>query len=343
MNQRRKINLITTLLVGLGLPFYYKTRYYLMGELTLEHIFSVYLIPDIFFPLSLAAGMVYGYSYVEQKFLNRKGSSLTRLGIKMLLLAVLATGITIVYAWFFFSFVVPFPLGKEFYFDFVLMSLLIPLFVNGVGMILHYYQEWKSETRQRKSLEQENLKAQFEILKNQVNPHFLFNCFNALSVLIKESQSRADDFLKHLARVYRYVLEVKEKELIRVCEELEVMSSYVFLMKSRLGEKLKVKLNIPEHLQDHYIPPLTLQILMENALKHNKATAEQPLDIDISVNGENEISFSNNLNLIEDVQSTNIGLKNIIERYEYLSDSGIHVKKGNDRFLVNVPLIKLEE
>lgn len=342
MKNRKKINLIATLFVGLGMPVYYKVRYFLTGELTLNDIFSVYLIADIFFPLSLAAAMVYGYHFSERKFLNRSGNSTTRLLLKMLVLAILATAISIGYAKFFFTVIVPYPVGNEFYFDFILMSLLIPVFVNGVGMILHYYQEWKSETTHRESLEQENLKAQFEILKNQINPHFLFNCFNALSVLIKESQSRADDFLKHLAKVYRFVLEVKEKELIKVREELEVMNSYVHLMKSRLGEKLSVNLNIPDALQGYYIPPMTLQILMENALKHNKATKEQPLHIDIDVNSKNQICFKNNLNLMEDVQSTNIGLKNIVDRYEYLSDGGVDIEESHDTFSVSVPLIKLD-
>lgn len=344
MDNRKKINLITVLLVGLGMPVYYKTRYFLTGDLTLDDIFSVFLIADIFFPLSLAAAMVYGYQFMEKRFLksSSKASTLLIMVIKMLILVVLATCVTISYAWFFFTYIVPYPVGSEFYFDFVLMSLLVPLFVNGVGMTLHYYQQWKSESSQRQSLEEENIKAQFEILKNQVNPHFLFNCFNALSVLIKESQSRADEFLKHLARVYRFVLEVKEKELIKVREELEVMQSYVHLMKGRLGDKLTVTLNVPEAQQEYYIPPLTLQILMENALKHNKATKDEPLRIDIEMNDRNEISFKNNLNLVQDVQSTNIGLKNIIERYEYLSDSGIQIEKSAESFAVSVPLIKME-
>lgn len=340
MDNRKLINLIAMLLVGLGMPVYYKTRYYLAGELTLDQIFSVYLIADIFFPLSLAAAMVYGYQFMEKHFL--KSATVWMLTSKVLILVVLATGVSIGYSWFFFTYIVPYPLGSEFYFDFVLMSLLVPLFVNGVGMTLHYYQQWKSESSQRQNLEEENLKAQFEILKNQVNPHFLFNCFNALSVLIKESQSRADEFLKHLARVYRFVLEVKEKELIKVREELEVMQSYVHLMKGRLGEKLSVNLNIPDVEQEHYIPPLTLQILMENALKHNKATKDEPLQIDIDLNERNELSFRNNLNLVQDVQSTNIGLKNIIERYKYLSDAGVQVEKDTQSFTVNVPLIKIE-
>lgn len=341
MDNRKRINLIAMLLVGLGMPVYYKVRYFLAGELTLDQIFSVYLIADIFFPLSLAATMVYGYQFMEKRFL--KSSTMWMLTSKVMILIVLATGVSISYSWFFFTYIVPYPLGSEFYFDFVLMSLLVPLFVNGVGMTLHYYQQWKSESSQRQNLEEENLKAQFEILKNQVNPHFLFNCFNALSVLIKESQSRADEFLKHLAKVYRFVLEVKEKELIKVREELEVMQSYVHLMKGRLGDKLSVSLNIPDAQQELYIPPLTLQILMENALKHNKATKDEPLRIDIQMNERNEISFKNNLNLVQDVQSTNIGLKNIIERYEYLSDSGIQIEKDADSFAVNVPLISMEK
>ena len=342
MQNRKRINLIATFFVGLGLPIYYQGRYYLMGELSLDQIFSAFFFADIIFPLSLAAMMVYGYQYLEKNFLKAGSTRFNVLVLKILVLVVSATAVTLGYAWFFFKYILPFNIGSEFYFDFVLLSLLVPFFVNGVGMTMHYYEQWKTESTQRKSLEEENLKAQFEILKNQVNPHFLFNCFNALSVLIKENQHQADDFLRHLAKVYRFVLEVKEKELIKLNEELDVMQSYVHLMKSRLGDKLRVNLSIPDDMRELHIPPLTLQILMENALKHNKATADQPLQIDIGMNEKQEISFKNNLNLKQDVPSTNIGLKNITERYRYLSDSGVQVTKTAASFEVNVPLIAME-
>ena len=189
----------------------------------------------------------------------------------------------------------------------------------------------------------EAILSQFETLKNQVNPHFLFNCLNALASLVHDDPDMAEDFISKLTKVYRYVLEHKEKILVDLSEEVRFMRDYFFLQKTRFGPSLLLieELN-PESL-DRQVPPLTLQLLAENAIKHNIISREQPLTIEIRSESEDVLVVQNTLQIREaGVTSTGIGLKNLSDRYGLLSNRQPEFVSEEGKYVVRVPLLERE-
>jgi len=190
------------------------------------------------------------------------------------------------------------------------------------------------------NLKRESLSAQLNALRTQVNPHFLFNNLNTLSSLIPENPKHAVDFVQQLSKVYRHILEVKEEKSILLSKEMEVLEAYYFLLKTRFGNNIEVNIDIPCEKLDKKIVPLSLQILMENAIKHNIVSSSRPLKINIfTENGS--LVMDNNLQMKHQVsESTGIGLDNIRNRYKLLSEKEVKVTETGSNFTVSIPLIE---
>ncbi len=216
------------------------------------------------------------------------------------------------------------------------ISIIIWLFFTGKEFLFAYRQIAVNAEK----LHTENITSRFEALKSQVNPHFLFNSLNSLSDLVYEDADLAAKFIKQLSEVYRYVLDSREKDLVPLDEELKFLHSYLFLQKIRFGEKLQFEVNLPNSsaLQ---IPPVSLQILAENALKHNIVSQEDPLRISIFQEG-NYLIFRNNLQkkTVLKEESAGIGLANIEARFEILSHQKVQIEEAGGYFTVKLPLIK---
>lgn len=194
--------------------------------------------------------------------------------------------------------------------------------------------------RQLYGLQRENIKSQFEVLKNQVNPHFLFNSLNVLSSLIYIDKDAAAKFVRQLSKVYRYVLEYKDKETVSLQNELDFLESYIFLLKTRFDKNLVISTNIPPKFNQKRIVPMALQLLLENAIKHNVISKKKPLMIDISVDKNDYLVISNNLQRKSSVEmSSNIGIKSINKRYEYITDDKVIINKTEEDFTVKLPLV----
>lgn len=196
--------------------------------------------------------------------------------------------------------------------------------------------------QQNLQLENENILVQFETLRNQVSPHFLFNSLNALSSLIKTNQVKAVEFTTLFSKIFRNVLELKEKHLITIEDELQHVMAYLELQKMRFGDNLIVELKIDADVLHYYLPPFSLQMVIENAVKHNIISSGQPLTIVIS-NSDEYLIISNTLqqrSAVED--STKTGLKNIVSRYRYISSLVPVFEIRHNRFVVELPLIKEE-
>ncbi len=221
---------------------------------------------------------------------------------------------------------------------FVFGSIIL-LFVHFIRSGIYFYNQWHRYLVQSEKLKKETIKVQFESLKQQVNPHFLFNSLNALSSLIYKDQDLAAKFVEQLAKVYRYVLENKDKELVSLSTELNFIDSYLFLLKIRFRENLRVDIQVPAHLLNHQVAPLTMQLLMENAIKHNIVSRDEPLFINVFVEGE-YIFIKNNLQLRESrEESTGVGLKNIINRYKFITDKKVGVEVTALDFVAKLPLL----
>lgn len=191
------------------------------------------------------------------------------------------------------------------------------------------------------NLQKENLQSQFDVLKQQVNPHFLFNSLNVLTSLIKLEPDLAEKFSEQLSKVYRYVLENKDNELVELNTELNFLEAYIFLLNIRFVEKLNVKLNIPDENRSDKIIPLAMQLLIENAIKHNVMSKSNPLVIDIFVDDNNYLNVINNLQeRPSQIVSTGVGLKNILNRYQLLKLTAPAFEKTKNQFVAKIQLVK---
>lgn len=219
----------------------------------------------------------------------------------------------------------------------LIITFIISLFMHGRGFL----KSWKLAEIEAEKAKQESIRANYESLKNQVNPHFLFNSLNALTNLVYEDQDKAAKFIKQLSEVYRYVLDSRNKEVVSMDEELSFLDSYLFLQQIRFGDKLKIE-NELKPMKGN-IPPLALQMLVENAIKHNEVSQEHPLIIRLYANGSN-LFVSNNLKYKSKSisESVGVGLENIRRRYEFLSDLPVVIEKDEKNFVVRLPIL-LEE
>ncbi len=191
------------------------------------------------------------------------------------------------------------------------------------------------------NLQKENLQSQYDVLKQQVNPHFLFNSLNVLTSLIKIDPDLAEQFSEQLSKVYRYVLENRDNELIDLNTELSFLNAYIFLINIRFMDKLEVRMEIPEERRSDKIIPLAMQLLIENAIKHNVMSKSRPLVIDIFVDNHNYLNVVNNLQeRPSQVVSTGLGLKNIINRYQLLNLKSPVFEKTENQFIARIPLVK---
>jgi two-component system LytT family sensor kinase len=222
-------------------------------------------------------------------------------------------------------------------------SLFVTYLILGIYESIYFIARWRESIVESEKLKKANIHSQLETLKSQVNPHFLFNSLNTLSSLIPEDPELAVEFVQKLSKVYRYILEIKNKELIPLKEELECIAAYNFLLETRFGNNFKVNTDIPNEAKNKYIIPLALQLLIENAIKHNVVSTAKPLTIDIKMGKDQQLIVRNNLQLKKQVESsTKTGLDNIKSRYQILSGKEVDVIVANDAFAVSLPLLDIQ-
>ena len=213
------------------------------------------------------------------------------------------------------------------------ITLIITVLLTSRTFLLN----WRQTAIDAEKFQRESAVAKFESLRNQVNPHFLFNSLNALTNLVYEDQDKAVTFIKQLSDVYRYLLETRDKEIVPLADEEKFLKSYLFLQQIRFGEKLNLAVSLDsKHIM---MPPLVLQMLVENAIKHNEISEDHPLYIKIYSDAD-FIIVENNIqkkkNLVED--SPGVGLNNICKRYEFLTDRKVEIHQ-DDKFIVRLPAI----
>lgn len=301
-----------------------------------KSISSLYWIS--FFTASLWIALWWGNSYVSEwmdNLFSWHKEPVKRLIAGLVGMTVYTVGAvySILYT---FHFAFGFDVGDQLegtFFSTIIITLIITMFMTGRAFLLN----WKQSAVDAERLQKESVEAQYNSLRNQVNPHFLFNSLNALTSLVYQDQDKAVKFIKQLSTVYRYVLDTRDKELVSIKEELDFLDSYLFLQQIRFGEKLKLKVEVSG---EGLIAPLVLQMLVENAIKHNIIADDQPLTI--RVYRENEMLIvENNLQKksIPSDESTGAGLENIKKRYSFLSSVPVNVEDGNNVFRVLVPVI----
>ena len=220
----------------------------------------------------------------------------------------------------------------------VTVVTLLSLFLTTFHEAMYFYYQWKYNFNKSAVLEKDNVIAKYETLKNQINPHFIFNSLNTLLTFVEENKTAAN-YIQNLSDFLRYTLKNKDSEIKLLRDEIKIVEKYYFLQKSRFGKNLNIEIDVDEKYYHYSLPPLSLQILVENAIKHNIISVKKPLTIKIFIKDDKFIVVENKLQRKMDVDSTNTGLLNIKSRYKFLSTESVYINDKNDKFTVELPLL----
>jgi LytS/YehU family sensor histidine kinase len=219
-------------------------------------------------------------------------------------------------------------------------AVLITLFFFCFYEAFYYLVRMRNMEQEKEALQIQKNQSELHSLKQQVNPHFLFNSLNSLSSLISDDPEKAEKFLDEMSKVYRYMLRSNEDGLTSLDQEMLFIQSYFHMLKTRYGDGLEMHILIEDHFLEYKLPPFTLQMLVENAVKHNMILKQNPLQISIKTVGNGKLIVSNNLQRkINRVESTKVGLNNIIKKYQLMKHEAISIMDDGKEFAVTVPLI----
>lgn len=321
----------------LFLHFFFPNSYDSVGNFTVANIWGT----------TIWMTQAYGNSYVF-RWLDKKMPWKAGMG-KRALANVLGIGLYSTVAFLLVQFVmyflfIPNVNWSEMWHDSIRatqLTLTISFTISFILTFIGFGKSMIANEVEKEKLQTKMVKYKYDALKNQINPHFLFNSFNVLSELIYENQELAEEFVHQLSELYRYVLEARDKELVTVNEELEFIERFVFLLKTRFEERVHFSMEVLP-CEDKYVVPMSLQLLIENCIKHNIATKQSPLYIKVLDEGE-YLTVINNLQLKNTSQnSPRVGLQNLEERYAYFTHQAIEVIETTDSFTVKIPLIEIQ-
>ena len=222
------------------------------------------------------------------------------------------------------------------------VGLLVTILLLSIETGSQFFGQWKRSLVEVEKYKLESAQAQLESLKNQINPHFLFNNMSVLTSLVYKDQDKAVDFIHQLSKVYRYLLDNKSSELVTLKEEFEFIESYIYLLNIRYSPNLNFTIDISPDALLKYIPPMSLQLLIENAIKRNEISSEFPLEITIKAH-DKQLKVSNPIQKRSTAEeSSKTGLKNIQSRYAYFTDLVVEIDATDAHFIVSLPLLSLK-
>ena len=223
----------------------------------------------------------------------------------------------------------------------MIIEFVVTIIITSIYFAIGFFQAWRESAVNEERLQKESIKLQYNALKNQVNPHFLFNSLNTLTYIIPEDPDKAVHFVQKLSKVYRYILEIRDKKLISLEEELSFLHAYLFLVLERFGDNLRADIRVPDDALNLQLVPLSLQILFENVVKHNIISEERPLQVELWVENNRLIVRNNLQRKRQSMPSTKLGLQNIRNRYAFFSEEKVDVIETKDFFTVSLPLIRV--
>ncbi len=268
--------------------------------------------------------------------------TLPRVAWMLAAFAVITTAVILSGFWLYTSFSI---LGFEFNYGKVREMLILNFMANIVSVgayeCIYSATEWKANMLEKEQLRKANLQSQFESLKNQVSPHFLFNSLNSLSSLIGRDAAGAEQYVHELSQVYGYLLRTNNHDLTTLATELDFIRSYFHLLRIRFGGAIVLDVAVDPPLLTRQLPPLTLQLLVENAVKHNVVRVSKPLRIEIASLDDGRLRVRNNLQRKNTpVASNRVGLANIAAKYRLLAGCDVEIEDSDGYFTVRVPLLE---
>jgi sensor histidine kinase YesM len=221
----------------------------------------------------------------------------------------------------------------------LILSVVIIFIYTILDFTLYTYNQYAALQIEQVKVTSTQLALQLEVLKSQLSPHYLFNSLNTISSLMYQDPEKAEQFIRKLAHTYQYIMATQDQKLVPLSEEIKFLQAYFFLLKARFEEAVHLSLELPRRTLHSKIPPLTLQLLLENAVKHNAPTDDSPLYVRIYLSDKNQLTVSNNILAGGSrLQSFRVGLDNIRLRYQYYAQAAISVVKG-EHFVVELPLL----
>lgn len=316
---------------------------YIMYDDRLFHDINIWLVS---YPLIFAIGFLSWSTHVLicQKIRN-KYPELRHTGIRILMIAFciipfMSACIVLIFLLYDFLHIADYSLRMV---D-LKLGLVVGFSINLIFETLYeadfVLDKYKESVEEKESMHQLATQQEFDTLKNQVNPHFLFNCFNTLSSLIAENKERAEDFLNELSKVYRYLLQNNDDGLSTLQNEIQFVHSYYQLLQTRHGDAVQLNLEIDKRYELYLLPSLSLQLLIENVVKHNIVSKSVPLEIDIFTIAGNKLVINNNLmRRVVKAPSNRVGLENIKAKYALLKQPGFQIMEDEKNFTVILPLI----
>jgi len=333
------------LIVFMAVGIYTLTCYVMPSDLRRIHENPLHILFDLCF-FTLGSVIIFkGNALVNRKvsrYFRWDEAPFKRLAIQVVLNTIITT--TIIFVLYVLVHIINGIPPNAYFYEYkkvFIVVIILFFFFQSAYLGLYFFSQWKKSLVEAEKLKFESLHSQLHALQNQANPHFLFNSLNVLASLIESNPKTAVSFVQRLADVYRYVLQKTDQHLVELKEELNFINSYVFLQQNRFGNHLQAEIEVPADVHDFYLPPYTLQILFENAIKHNIVSSEKPLTIKLYIDKNNDLVVENNLQpKLSPIHSIGLGLKNIKERYEILSEGKINVIKDEKTFKVVVPLIR---
>ncbi len=286
----------------------------------------------------------YLFSWFEKRYIdwvNRPGTSVIR---ALVIHLVYSSFVIWTVNWFWFIYVMDrdWESFLQYNSGTIISEYIIFIIIASIIYAISFFKAWRTEVQQKEEVKRESLALQYKVLQDQINPHFLFNSLNVLGSLIDIDVEKAKQFTRELSKFYRDVLQFKDLDIISLKEEIDFVTKYIYLQQIRFGEALQVDIIANEKVEGKVIP-LSVQALVENAIKHNEISRANPLKIVVAISDNYELVVENNLqpkNQVEDSSKT--GLKNLSGRYEYLTGKQMIISKNGGYFRVSVPLIKVE-
>ena len=311
-----------------------------------ERIFSDIRIWLISFPLIYIIGIgswrthVFIANYTKIKFPELRQTKTRIMIMALCIIPFMSFSVTVIFAIYHYLNI----LGYRFAIADFKAGLVVGFSVNLIFETLYeadyMLEKYKESVHEKETIRQLSVAQEFDALKSQVNPHFLFNCFNTLSSLISEDKQKAELFLNELSKVYRYLLRNNEDGLSTVENELKFIRSYFQLLQTRHGEAVQLNLQIDKRYEPYLLPSLSLQLLVENVVKHNVLSKSDPQVIDIFTTAGNKLVVNNNVRRRSvKAPSNKVGLENIRAKYELLKQPGFQVLEDDKNFTVVLPLI----
>ncbi|MEO5892625.1 MAG: histidine kinase [Ferruginibacter sp.] len=318
-------------------------NYFLFGRQyfqdTRSFILSTLLSLSVLVLVYISCGMV--ASVLLNRF-PKYHQTFKRIGLGLLAyVLIMVAAITIIFLGYDYIGFFGYEINWNTYLKVLMVGILCNVLATSLNEGASFYEKWRVMVDEAENLKKENLQSQLEGLKGQVNPHFLFNSLNSLSSLIADEPEKAEKFLDEMSKVYRYLLRNNEEGLATLDKEMQFIQSYFHMLKTRYGEGLDMEIRINDQYLNYLVPPLTLQMLVENAVKHNMILKDSPLQILIMTTNSGKLVVSNNLQRKgRNVNSNKVGLSNIAKKYELMREEEIAVQDDGKEFSVAIPLIQ---